>query len=204
MTLVYWLDLAGVAVFAISGALAAGRKRMDIFGVVVLGLVTAVGGGTLRDLLLDQPVFWIVDPASIVVASLAAVGTIATLGRVGRWPRTLLVADAIGMSLFAVLGAQAALKSGAHGVIAVVMGMMSGVAGGIIRDLLSGEVPLILRREIYATAALLGAGVLVLLRLAGVTGWVPVVVGFLAALVLRAAAVIRKLALPVFQLPENS
>jgi uncharacterized membrane protein YeiH len=203
LTLLYLLDLAGVAVFAVSGALAAGRKQMDVFGVVVLALVTAVGGGTLRDLLLDRTVFWIADPSSVIVAAVAALATMVTLGRAQRWPRTLLMADAIGLAMFAVLGAQAALSEGVSGTVAAVMGMLSGVAGGMIRDLLAGEVPLVLRREVYATAALAGAALLVLLRAAGLTGWPPVIAGIVLAFAIRAAALLWKLSLPVFHLPAS-
>jgi uncharacterized membrane protein YeiH len=204
LRLLYLLDLAGVAVFAVSGALAAGRKQMDVFGVVVLALVTAVGGGTLRDLLLDRTVFWIADPSSVIVAAVAALATVVTLGRAERWPRTLLMADALGLAMFAVLGAQAALSEGVPATVAAVMGMLSGVAGGIIRDLLAGEVPLVLRREVYATAALAGAALLVALRAAGLTGWPPVIAGMLLAFGMRAAALLWKLSLPIFRLPASN
>ena len=157
-SLLYYIDLFGVAVFAITGSLAAGRKRMDLLGVVVLALVTALGGGTIRDLVLGvRPVFWVSAPVYILVASVAAIA-IFFLVRFFRMPYNVLsLADAFGLSIFTVVGVQKALASDTHAGIAIVMGVMTGVAGGILRDILSGEVPLILRREIYATASLCGA-----------------------------------------------
>ena len=151
-------DLLGAAVFALSGALEARRKRMDIFGVATVALVTPLGGGTLRDLLLhEKSVFWIADPLPVVVATAVAVLTffanrpLAPLSR-----RVLLMADAAGLALFTVLGVQEALAYGASSIVAVMMGMISGVVGGILRDILCNTIPLILRREVYATASLAG------------------------------------------------
>ena len=145
--LLYVLDLIGVAVFAISGALAAGRKRLDLIGVVVLGLVTAIGGGTIRDLLLDRhPIFWLADPAYLVVIVGAALLTVPYV----RWrppPRAaLLVADALGLAMFSVAGAQIAERAGLPAPAGVVLGTITGAAGGAVRDVLSAEVPLVLRR----------------------------------------------------------
>lgn len=151
-------DLLGAAVFALSGALEARRKRMDIFGVATVALVTALGGGTLRDLLLHAgAVFWIADPLPVVVATAVAVLTFfANFPLVPLSRRVLLVADAAGLALFTVLGVQEALAYGASFVVAVIMGMISGVVGGIIRDILCNTIPLVLRREVYATASLAG------------------------------------------------
>src|SRR4051794_17974289 len=157
MTL-YLLSLLGVAVFAASGALAAGRKGFDWVGVVVVAAVTAVGGGTIRDLLLDRhPVFWVADPVQLVVVLAAAALTLAYV-RFRKPPWTaLLVADALGLALFSISGARVAEQRGLPGIIVVVMGTITGSAGGVLRDLLSGEVPLLLRQsELYATAAVAG------------------------------------------------
>ncbi len=167
----YVLDLFGVAVFAVSGALTAGRKSMDLFGVVVVAVITAVGGGTVRDLLLDRrPIFWIGDPTYLLVCVLAAGATLA-YARFLRPPRgSLLVADAFGLAVFTFIGARAAYEAGVPAPIVVLMGTVTGVAGGIMRDVLCREVPLILRREIYATAAIAGATVFVVLTALGATG----------------------------------
>jgi uncharacterized membrane protein YeiH len=186
-------------VFAVSGALLAGQKRLDLFGVMVVALVTAVGGGTLRDVLLGAtPVAWVRDPKMVVIAVLAAAAAIPCARRLGRWQGPLLVADACGVALFSVLGARAALLVVASPTIALVMGVVTGVAGGMTRDILCGEMPLIMRQEIYATAALLAACVYVGLVLLGAGGDAPVWLGILAGLALRLAAIRWKLSLPVF------
>lgn len=167
----YVLDLFGVAVFAVSGALTAGRKSMDLFGVVVIAVITAIGGGTVRDLLLDRrPIFWIEDPTYLLVCVLAAGATLA-YARFLRPPQgSLLVADAFGLAVFTYIGARAAYEAGVSAPIVVLMGTVTGVAGGIMRDVLCTEVPLILRREIYATAAIAGATVFVVLTSLGTPG----------------------------------
>jgi uncharacterized membrane protein YeiH len=158
MTFLRILELVGVAVFAVSGALAAGRKSLDLVGVVVTATVTAIGGGTLRDLLLDRhPVFWIADPLTLYVIFTAALATVVYARRWDPPERLLLVADALGLALFTIGGVQIAEHSGLGGVVAVIMGTMTGVAGGVIRDVLTTEIPMIMRRgRIYATAAILG------------------------------------------------
>jgi uncharacterized membrane protein YeiH len=165
MSVLYYCDLFGVAVFAVSGALMAGRKSMDLFGVSVLGLVTALGGGTLRDVILARhPVGWVADQSAIWVALSAALGTV-------LWVRMtkpihefgLLLADAFGLAVFTVSGTALALAQQVPVVTALIMGVMSGVVGGVIRDVLCNEIPLIFRQEIYASACLLGALVYVAL-----------------------------------------
>jgi uncharacterized membrane protein YeiH len=202
--MIYLLDLFGVAVFAISGSLAAGRKRMDLFGVCVLGFVTAVGGGTLRDLLLGvRPVFWITDPTYVYVVVAAAGVTFIGAGLHKPSSRLLPVADAIGLAMFCVIGADKALHMGVQPVIAVIMGIMTGVAGGMIRDVLTGEVPLILRREIYATAALCGAAAFVLLSGVSEDRTVNTFAAAALALALRLAAIRWELSLPVLFLSDE-
>lgn len=165
----YLLDMFGIAVFAVSGALTAGRKNMDLFGVIVVAVVTAIGGGTVRDVLLDRrPVFWIEDPTYLVVI-LAAAGATLAYGRYFTPPRaSLLYADAFGLALFTFVGAEIAYEAGASGLIVVVMGTITGAAGGVMRDVLCAEVPLILRREIYATASIAGGAIYVFLVETGV------------------------------------
>jgi len=191
-------------VFAASGALLAGRKRLDLFGVVVIGLVTAVGGGTLRDLLLGATqVFWVRNPRYVGVAVAAVVAVLVGARWLGRRRSALLVADACGLALFSVLGAREAIGAGAPPAIAVAMGVMTGVAGGLMRDVLCGEIPLILRREVYATAALTAAGVFVGLTALGVGGDAPLWGGILAGLGLRLAAIRWGFSLPIFAVPED-
>ncbi len=157
---IYLAEIIGVAVFAVTGALAAQGKRMDILGVVVLAIVTSLGGGTLRDLTLNaHPVGWIVDTSYLWTAIFSAVGAFILCRYVAYPRRALLVLDAMGLALFAILGAQKALALGHSGLIVVMMAMITGTAGGMIRDILTREIPLILHRggEIYATCAMAGA-----------------------------------------------
>jgi uncharacterized membrane protein YeiH len=153
----HWIDLLGVAVFAVSGTLMAYQKRLDGFGVVILASVTAIGGGTLRDIILNLPVFWTQDPSFLYAILLAAFCTIIWLRFRQQVPlQFLLVADAIGLAFFNVLGLQKALAFGATPFIAIVMGTMSGVFGGLIRDVICREVPLVLQRELYAVTCIAG------------------------------------------------
>lgn len=195
----YALDLLGVVVFAASGSLAAGTKNMDIFGVVVLGIVTAVGGGTLRDTLLDSgPVFWIDNPEYLLVAAGASILTFFA-GQAHTFPRKgLLLCDAIGLAIFTVIGTRKALEVTDSITVALVMGIMTGVAGGIIRDILSAEVPLILRKEIYATAALCGSLIFIILTHMKVSGLSSVIVSMATTFSIRLAAIHWGFSLPVF------
>ncbi len=152
--LVYWLDIVGTAVFAISGVLLAGKLRMDPFGVLVLGVVTAVGGGTIRDMALDNgPVFWVKDPTDLVVAMVTSMLTILLVRQPRRLPKWMLpVLDAVGLAVFVGIGVNKAFLAETGPLVAVCMGVITGVGGGIIRDVLAREIPMILRTEIYATA----------------------------------------------------
>ena len=196
---IHILDLIGTAVFAITGALVAGRKRMDTFGVVILGCVTAMGGGTLRDLTLGRsPVFWVESPHYLAIATLAAIGTFVVAHR-WRLPGTILAyADAVGLAVFTVIGFEAGIQTtGSYG-ISIVMGMTTGVVGGIIRDVLAGEIPLIFHKEVYASASLVGAA---LLALGTHLQWAPtlaLVLAILTTLGIRIAAIHWDLTLPTF------
>jgi uncharacterized membrane protein YeiH len=203
--LLHILDLVGVGVFAVSGALAAGRKRLDLLGVVVLALVTAIGGGTIRDVLLDRhPLFWLVDPAYLVVIVGAALGTVAYAR---FWPApevALLVADALGLALFSVAGAQVAESAGVGAAGGIVLGTITGAAGGVVRDVLSAEVPLVLRRgNLYASAAIAGTAVYFALQTLGVERVAATVVGMAVVALLRLAAIWWRLQLPEFRLDDG-
>lgn len=155
--MIYWFDLFGTAVFALTGLLAAKDKQLDWYGGIVLAMVTAIGGGTFRDMALGRtPVFWMVDETYfwvILIISIIATPFISRMSAPGRW---LVWSDAFGLALFNVIGCQIALKANMSPLIAVFMGMATGTFGGMIRDLLVNEIPLVLRKEIYATAALVG------------------------------------------------
>lgn len=196
MGILGWLDLFGVFVFAVSGALAADRKGMDLFGVCMIALMPAIGGGTVRDLILDAPVFWVQEPLPVLVALGAGVATFLLAPRLTSRLRLLVWADAFGLSLFAVLGAQKALALTGSPLIAIMMGVTTGVVGGMIRDVVCNELPLVLSREIYATAAFAGAGAYCLLAWLDVPAapslWASIAVAF----AVRAAGLIWGLTLP--------
>jgi uncharacterized membrane protein YeiH len=192
-------DLFGVVVFAITGALQAGRKRMDVFGAVVIGLVTALGGGTIRDLVLDiRPVFWVGDPTYVLLGSAAAAATFLLAPAVKGPGLGLLIADAFCLAVATMLGLQRAYDAGVPLPIVLIMGVMTGVAGGAMRDLLCGQIPLILQKEIYATAALGGACVFVLLKPLGLDERVVQIATAATVLVIRLSAIYWHLSLPRF------
>ncbi|MDR5865315.1 trimeric intracellular cation channel family protein [Halomonas koreensis] len=197
---VYWLDMAGVIVFALSGVILACRSRMDPFGMLVLAAVTGIGGGTLRDLVLGvRPVFWVSDPAYLWVILATVALSILGFHYIHRLSRTFLpVADAFGLALFTVIGTHKALTLAAPGVVAVLMGLLTGVAGGMVRDVLARRVPMVLRQEIYATASIAGGVVFVGLQGLGTPFAATVAAALATTLGLRLAAIHWHLALPVF------
>ena len=197
----YVFDLIGVAVFAISGALAAGRRRLDLIGVIVAAAVTAIGGGTIRDVLLDRsPIFWLTDGRYVLVILVASLATVLY----ARWVRvpgaTLEVADALGLALFCVTGAQVAERAGMPGMSCVLLGAVTGAAGGVIRDVLLAQVPQVLRPgSLYATAAIAGASVYIVLQRLGAERSVATVAGIACAAAMRLAAIWWGLKLPAFE-----
>lgn len=199
-TFILILDWFGLCVFAVSGALVASRKEMDVVGFAMLGSVTGIGGGTIRDVLLGiDPVFWVNQPAYLVTCVVVAVATFFVAHIPQSRERLLLWFDAVGISLFCVTGADVALVNGAGPTIAIALGVATATFGGIIRDILGGESPIILKQEIYITAALLGATVFVLLSAWGVPHDAGAVAGFCAAFALRAAALVWDLSLPRYR-----
>ena len=200
--LVSILDLIGVAVFAASGALKASQKQMDVFGFLLVASVTGIGGGTLRDVLLGlQPVFWIARTEYLAVCAAVAVAMFFLAHRLASRQTWLAWADAIGLSTFSVIGVQISLAAGAPMSVGVLMGVMTATFGGIIRDILCGEVPMVLSREIYATAA--AAGSLVYVGMLALTENEPVsmLVAFAAALSARGAGILFRLSLPTYAKP---
>ncbi len=193
------LSWIGIAVFAASGALAAGRKSFDAIGVGVIAVVTALGGGTLRDLLLDRhPLFWIADPIYLWVVLASAAATLLYV-RNRRPPNSLLlVADALGLALFTISGAQVAEQQGLHGLIVVVMGTLTGAAGGVLRDVLCNEIPLLFgpTETLYATAAIAGASAYLGLEQLGVERTIAALAGMGVVAAVRLAAIAWQLRLP--------
>ena len=191
------LDYAAVAVFGATGALAAARRKHDIVTFGFFAAVTGVGGGTLRDLLLGAPVFWVGRPAYVVVC-LAAAAAVWVFGPRRFRPRILVWLDALGMAAYAVVGALKAQALGAPPLSAVVMGVLTACFGGVIRDVLAHEPSVLLQRQLYVTPALFGAGAFVGLGLFGFPPLPAAAVGFAMALVLRGGAIVWGWSLPGF------
>ena len=198
--LLYILDLAGVAVFAASGALAAVMAGLDLLGVIIIAAVTAIGGGTLRDLLLNRhPVFWIQDSSSLIVIVCTAVFTVVWIHLLPIPLNALLVADAFGLALFAMSGARLAQQANCNAMVIVLMCTLTGVGGGIIRDILTNQVPFILRQDIYATAAIAGIAAHLLLCRAKVPEQISFVLCVFVIVAFRLVAFTFDLQLPTFK-----
>lgn len=199
------LNVVGLFVFAVSGALTALRNDLDVFGVAMIAFVTGVGGGTVRDVLLGAfPVWWVREPQAIAICVAgAAVATLAQPAIASRL-KALIWADAAGLAVFAILGAQAALAAGASPVIAIFMATVTATFGGVVRDVLCNEVPLVLKQEIYATAALVGAAIYVGLLEVGVAVGVSAVAAALITFAIRAAAIVFNIQSPKFGRPRKS
>lgn len=196
--LLYYLDLAGVAVFAASGVLAARDRELDLLGLLMVATLTAIGGGTLRDLLLDRhPIFWIVDTSYLIVIIAATLATILYLRLRPPPGMGFLLADALGLALFAMSGAKLTLAAGHSPIIVVLMGTMTGVTGGVLRDVVTARVPLVMQKEIYATAAIIGIVLYLLLQSSGVAPAIAFGAGITTVVLLRVLAVRWGLNLPV-------
>lgn len=188
MSPILYLDYAGVAVFAATGALAASRKQLDIIGFLFFAGMTAVGGGTVRDLILGVPVFWVADPAYLVVCGFTAGLVYLTAHLFESRYKLLLWLDAIGLAAYCVFGAWKGLDVTGSPVVAVVMGVLTATFGGILRDQLAGEPSVLLRPEIYITAAMVGAGVYTGLDLAGLPLMLAALPAAVAAFAIRGGA----------------
>lgn len=197
--LLYWAGLSAVAVNALTGVLDAGRKQMDLIGVMMVGAATALGGGTVRDVLLGRPVFWIADQAYLVVALATTLVVFFAVRGLRLPPRLFLIPDALGLALFTVVGTQIALAWQAPWLVASLLGVITGVVGGVLRDVLCNEVPMIfVRGELYASAAWAGALALVGLQALGVSPVTAAWLGVATVLAVRLAAMAFRLTLPTY------
>ena len=196
------LDYMGVAMFAASGALMAANKRQDVVTFIFFAAITGVGGGTLRDLLINAPVFWVQDAGYVVVCTVVAILIYLTRGR-GVHEQTLLWLDAVGLCIYACVGAAKALSLGVDPVICVVMGALTATFGGIIRDVLAGEPSILLRRELYITPAIVSAGVFIVLRTLGLDWTVASAIAVALGFIVRAGAIRWKWHMPAFQPPKG-
>lgn len=189
MTFIDFLDYAGVFVFAATGALAASRCRLDIIGFIFLANMTAVGGGTVRDLVLgNTPVNWVREPLYLLIGTCAAALVYFTAHRVESRYRILLWLDAVGMAMFSVMGAEKALQLGFNAWVAIVSGVFTATLGGVMRDIMSGQPSVLMRREIYISAALAGACTFVALEIMNVPTTVSVLSGTAIAFLIRGGA----------------
>lgn len=197
--LLYWVGLAAVAVNALTGVLDSGRKQMDLIGAMLVGVATALGGGTVRDLLLDRNVFWVVDQTYLAAALGAGLLTFFIARTLPLPPKLFLIPDAIGLALFTIVGTQVALQWHAPWLVASLMGVITGVVGGVLRDILCNDVPLIfLKGEWYATAAWIGALTLIGLQEIGIPSVTAAWVAMGVVLLLRLLAMRYHLTLPAF------
>lgn len=191
----FWLNLAGLAVFAVSGALSAARARLDIIAACFFAIVTATGGGTMRDVLIGAPVFWMRDPTPLVICLSVAIAV--WLVPLRWWPvRALDWFDAAGLAAYAVYGAGKALSYGIAPLSAATMGIVTACMGGVIRDVVAGVPSIMLRAELYVTAAMLAAFLFVGLGVIGVAAPWPSLIATAAGFALRGAAIRWGLALP--------
>lgn len=197
MSIIYAIDLAGTFAFAISGALVAIRKKFDVFGVLIIAFVTAIGGGMTRDVLINaHPINWIGDINYIWIILTAVVVTFLFRSKIAPLRKTMFLFDTIGISVFTLIGVQKGLSFNLHPFVALVMGMSSAVMGGVIRDVLTNEIPLIFHREIYASACLAGGMVYLLLHPFNINEDLLFVISAGIIVTIRTIAVQYKLELP--------
>jgi uncharacterized membrane protein YeiH len=197
--LVHFFDVLAAVVFAVSGSLVASRKRLDVMGFMWLAVITGVGGGTVRDLILNVPVFWVQNPVHVSACLVTAVGMHFVAPLVESRYRTLLWFDAFGLALVTVAGTAKATDVGAPALVAVAMGAVTGTVGGIIRDTLGHLPSVLLRHEIYVTASVLGASAYVALSGLGASRLPAMLAGFLVTLIVRGLAIRFGWSIPVFR-----
>ncbi len=199
MSIFDFLDLLGTAAFAISGALFAIKKRMDTFGVLIIAFVTAVGGGTIRDMLINADrITWMKDLNYIYVITLSVILAIVFRKKIGYLSKSLFLFDTIGLGIFTIIGTEIGLQNNFHPVICVTLGMITATFGGVIRDTLSNEIPLIFQKEIYATACMIGASTFLILYNYQIDLDLNHILTILMVITVRLVAVKFKLKLPTF------
>lgn len=193
----YTLDILGTIAFAISGVLIAMHKRMDVFGILIIAFVTAVGGGTLRDILIGAtPVSWMKDMTFVYVIFASTVFAVIFKDKINYLRKSLFLFDTIGIGLYTVVGVEKGISAELHPIICVSLGTMSACFGGVIRDILCNEIPVIFRKEIYATACILGGITYFLIRKLPIEGDFVFVIAGLVVIITRILAVRFKIALP--------
>jgi len=197
------LEIFGTIIFAISGAMSAARRGFDVTGVVLIGCVVGNGGGTIRDLLIGAPVYWLTHWSYIIISIAAALLTFLSMHYVHQARRLILLSDALGLGVFAVVGAQKALLFGLNPFLAVIMGLITSIGGGLIRDTLCNQMPLVLREEIYALAATAGATVFVLLPSDLQQNFLAYMACVTLVVIIRLLAVKFKIHMPSINFPQD-
>ncbi len=200
MSVIYILDLLGTLVFAISGTMSAANKKLDLFGAYFTGFITAIGGGTLRDVILGNfPVGWISDLNYMIVISLGVLLTFLFQQYIKQLKHTLFLFDTIGIGVFTIIGIEKSLSLGIHPFLSIIMGLFSAVMGGVIRDTLCNDIPLIFRKEIYATACLLGGVLFILLDYFQINSAINQSITIICIIVFRILCIRFKISLPVLK-----
>ncbi len=196
MNLILLIDILGTIAFAISGVLTALNKKLDPFGILIIAFVTAVGGGTLRDILIDAPVAWMRNLTYVYVIFTSTVLAVIFRKRLNHIRRSLFLFDTIGIALYTIVGVEKGIAAGFHPIICISLGTMTACFGGVIRDILCNEIPIIFRKEIYATACILGASAYFLLHFTPLKEDFIVIISGSIVIIVRLLAVYFKLSLP--------
>lgn len=198
------LDLLGTMAFAISGALAAMNRRLDLFGIFIIGFVTAIGGGTIRDILIgNTPVTWMENTIYIYLIGVVTIVSIIFRTRLDRLKKSLFLFDTIGLGVFTITGVEIGIQNGLSPIISIALGALTGTFGGVIRDILCNEIPVIFRKEIYATASLAGGLAFILFFQLGFNQDVIYILTSLIIIVIRLLVVKYKISLPSFHLSSE-
>ena len=190
--------IIGVFSFAISGALTAMQKRFDIFGIIVIGFATAVGGGTIRDLLISKPIFWLVEPIYIYFIIGGSIFAMIFRKKLNYLRTTLLFFDTIGLGLFTIMGVEIGLSYELSDVSCIVMGVITGSFGGILRDVLVNDIPIVFRKEVYATISIAGASIFLILRNFNINEYLINYLPVFFIIILRFIVIRYKISLPTF------
>lgn len=202
--LLHYLFIIGICVEAITGALAAGRKKMDFFGVMLIACITALGGGTVRDVLFNTyPLTWVAHPEYLLYTSLCAFLTIFIAHSLVRVMKIFLILDALGLSTFVIIGTQKVLSHGMSATVAIISGMVTGICGGMLRDILCNDIPLVLRKELYAVIALAGALLFITLTFYDVPKNINVIITLISIFTTRLFAIFFHLKIPIFDYSES-
>ncbi|WP_018575962.1 trimeric intracellular cation channel family protein [Legionella shakespearei] len=202
--LLHFLFIMGICVEAITGALAAGRKKMDFFGVMLIANITALGGGTVRDALLNTyPLTWVAHPEYLLYTSICAFLTIFIAHSLVKIMKVFLILDALGLSAFVIIGTQKVLSHGMPPSVAVIGGMLTGICGGMLRDILCNDIPLVLRKELYAVIALAGALLFIILGYFHVPKNINIIITLISIFTARLLAIFFHIQIPIFDYSES-